>query len=101
MHKTLEERKRDLEKWISDTLGEVDKDDIIQKYDAYFKMWNKTYPIEYQINTIKRGGNFPQVSVLVDNMYIAELKSRILTSGHDLDEVQGDLTFDISKGTEK
>ncbi|MFX0150282.1 MAG: phenylalanine--tRNA ligase beta subunit-related protein [Candidatus Hodarchaeota archaeon] len=101
MHKALEERKRDLEKWIRDTLGEVDKDDIIQKYDTYFKMWNKTYPIEYQINTIKGGGNFPQVSVLVDNMFIAELKSRILTSGHDLDEIQGDLTFDISRGTEQ
>ncbi|MFX0173401.1 MAG: phenylalanine--tRNA ligase beta subunit-related protein [Candidatus Hodarchaeota archaeon] len=100
-HEALEERKRDLEKLIRDTLGEVDKDDIIQNYDAYFKMWNKTYPIEYQINTIKSGGRFPQVSVLVDNMFVAELKSRLLTSGHDLDEIRGDLTFDVSRGMEE
>jgi len=33
-------------------------------------------------------------------MFLAELKNRILTSGHDLDRIQGDLTFDISEGGE-
>jgi len=30
-------------------------------------------------------------------MFLAELKNRILTSGHDLDEIKGNLIFDISK----
>ncbi len=99
-NKALEERKRNLERKIRENFVEVDKDTIIQYYNTYFKLWNKTYPIEYQINTVKSGGQFPQVSVLVDCMFLAELKSRILTSGHNLDEFKGDLTFDISSGGE-
>ncbi|MFX0015989.1 MAG: phenylalanine--tRNA ligase beta subunit-related protein [Promethearchaeota archaeon] len=99
-YNALEERKRDLEREIREDYDNVDLDSMIQNYNAYFKIWNKTYPIEYQINTIKRGGRFPQVSVLVDSMFISELNNRILTSGHDLDSIQGDLFFDISRGGE-
>ncbi len=98
---TLEERKRSLEREIKEKYADVDKDEMIHYYNTYFKMWKKTYPIEYQINTVKSGGKFPQVSVVVDCMFIAELKNRILTSGHDLDEIKGDLTFDISRGGEQ
>ncbi|UCE13658.1 MAG: hypothetical protein JSV04_00435 [Candidatus Heimdallarchaeota archaeon] len=97
----LEDRKRNLERQIKEIQGEVNSNSMIQKYNSYFKRWNKTYPIEYQINTIRKGGTFPQVTVLVDSMFIAELNNRILTSGHDLDEIQGDLTFDISRGGER
>jgi DNA/RNA-binding domain of Phe-tRNA-synthetase-like protein len=34
-------------------------------------------------------------------MFIAELNNMILTSGHDFDTIQGDLTFDISKEGEE
>ncbi len=101
IHEALEERKRDLERRIREVHGEVDIDNIIQKYNTYFRMWKKTYPIEYQINTIRSGGKFPQVSVLVDSMFIAELNSMILTSGHDLEEIRGDLSFDISREGER
>ena len=97
----LEERKRTLEREIKEKYTEVDKDTVIHYYNTYFKLWKKTYPIEYQIKTVKSGGKFPQVSVIVDCMFIAELKNRILTSGHDLDEIKGDLTFDISQGGEQ
>ncbi|MFW9779348.1 MAG: phenylalanine--tRNA ligase beta subunit-related protein [Candidatus Heimdallarchaeota archaeon] len=79
---------------------ESDKDEILQNYASYFKRWGKTYPIEFQLKTIREGGQFPQVSVLVDSMFLAELKSRILTSGHDTDAIQGDLLFDVSDGGE-
>lgn len=97
----LEERKRTLERDIKEKYADVDKDSMIHYYNNYFKLWRKTYPIEYQIKTVKSGGKFPQVSVIVDCMFIAELKNRILTSGHDLDEIKGDLTFDISQGGEQ
>ncbi|MHA2297187.1 MAG: phenylalanine--tRNA ligase beta subunit-related protein [Candidatus Hodarchaeales archaeon] len=97
----LEEQKRDLEKKIREVHIEMDEDSIIQNYNSYFEKWKKKYPIEYQIKTIKSGGNFPRVSVLVDSMFLAELNSRILTSGHDLDKIQGDLIFDVSKGGER
>jgi len=98
-HEALEERKREVEKKIREM--NVDEDGIIQSYNAYFKRWGKTYPIEFQIRTIKGGGKFPQVSVLVDSMFLAELKNRILTSGHDLDAIQGNLIFDVSEGGER
>ena len=97
----LEERKRNLEKKIRKSHVEVAKDNIINYYNTYFKIWKKVYPIEYQIKTIKSGGKFPQVSVLVDCMFIAELNNKILTSGHDLDTIQADLIFDVSRGGEK
>jgi DNA/RNA-binding domain of Phe-tRNA-synthetase-like protein len=100
-NETLEERKRNLESEIKENYAEVDKDTMIHYYNTYFQMWKKTYPIAYQINTVKSGRKFPLVSVLVDCMFIAELKNRILTSGHDLDEIKGDLTFDISQGGEQ
>ncbi|MFX1284838.1 MAG: phenylalanine--tRNA ligase beta subunit-related protein [Promethearchaeota archaeon] len=101
IHEALEEIKRDLERSIREEYEEVDNDSMIQNYNSYFKKWNKIYPIEYQIKTIRSGGKFPQVSVLVDSMFVAELFNRILTSGHDLEEIHGDLTFDISREGER
>ncbi|MEM3693813.1 MAG: phenylalanine--tRNA ligase beta subunit-related protein [Candidatus Bathyarchaeia archaeon] len=98
-HDRLEERKREFEREIREI--DLEKDNIIKRYNAYFRSWGKTYPIEFQIKTIKNGGRFPQVSVLVDSMFIAELKNRILTSGHDLDSIQGNLAFEVSRGGEK
>ncbi|MFW9855508.1 MAG: phenylalanine--tRNA ligase beta subunit-related protein [Candidatus Thorarchaeota archaeon] len=100
-HNELESKKRDLEKMIREVYPEVDEDTTIRGYDTYFKKWGKTYPIAFQIKTIKEGGHFPQVSILVDSMFLAELKTRILTSGHDLDTIQGELIFDVSEGGER
>jgi DNA/RNA-binding domain of Phe-tRNA-synthetase-like protein len=101
IHEALETRKRALERRIRELFVDMNTDSMIKYYNTYFKIWGKIYPIEYQINTIKSGGKFPQVSVLVDSMFLAELNNRILTSGHNLDEIQGDLVFDVSKGGER
>lgn len=102
-HEALETRKRELERRIREDSGEVKDFEMIHYYNSYFKMWKKTYtyPIEYQINTIRKGRQLPQVSVLVDSMYIAELNNMLLTSGHDLDTIQGDLAFDVARGNEQ
>jgi DNA/RNA-binding domain of Phe-tRNA-synthetase-like protein len=95
-HDALEEWKRLLERKIREVYADPDEDSTIQSYNTFFKRWGKTYPIEFQIKTIKGGGRFPQVSTLVDSMFLAELKNRILTSGHDLDTIKGKLIFDVS-----
>ncbi|MBD3205905.1 hypothetical protein GF319_06130 [Candidatus Bathyarchaeota archaeon] len=97
----LENLKRELEKEIREEYPDVDKDQVIRSYDTYFKKWNKTYPIEFQIKTIKSGRQFPRVSALVDSMFLSELRNRILTSGHDLDSIQGELLYDVSDEGEK
>jgi DNA/RNA-binding domain of Phe-tRNA-synthetase-like protein len=94
----LEALKRELEKSIRESSGE---ENTMKSYDTYFKRWGKTYPIEFQIKTIKNGGSLPQVSLLVDSMFLAELKNKILTSGHDLDSLKENLFFDVSKGGEE
>jgi DNA/RNA-binding domain of Phe-tRNA-synthetase-like protein len=100
-HDGLEERKRRLEAEIREVYPDVEDDDVIQGYDSHFKRWGRTYPIEFQIKSIKKGRRLPRVSVLVDGMFMAELKNRILTSGHDLDAIRGGLSFDVSdKGEE-
>lgn len=95
-HDELEKRKRSLEEEIRENYPDVDQDSVIRSYDTYYKKWGKTYPIELQVKTIKAGGKFPQVSTSVDCMFLAELKNRVLTSGHDLDMVEGELRFDVS-----
>jgi DNA/RNA-binding domain of Phe-tRNA-synthetase-like protein len=92
----LEKEKRDLEAEIREDYPDVDQDEVIRSYDTYYKKWGKTYPIEFQVKTIKGGRNFPQVSTLVDSMFLAELRNRVLTSGHDQDRIQSDLWFDLS-----
>ncbi len=95
-HPSLEQAKRDLEGEIREDYPDVDQDEVIRSYDTYYKKWGKTYPIEFQVKTIKGGRNFPQVSALVDSMFLAELRNRVLTSGHDQDKIQSNLRFDLS-----
>lgn len=97
----LEKLKRELEREIREEYPEVDEDPVIRSYDTYYKKWGKAYPIEFQIKTIKGGGRFPRVSALVDSMFLSELRNRILTSGHDLDSVQGELWYDVSDEGER
>jgi DNA/RNA-binding domain of Phe-tRNA-synthetase-like protein len=95
-HPDLEETKRQLEKMIRETYPDPKDDPVIQSYQEYYSRWGKTYPIEYQIKSIKKGRNFPQVSTHVDCMFLAELGNRILTSGHDEDEIQGTPVYDLA-----
>lgn len=95
MH-ALEERKRLLEREVREAYPAVEEDSIIQSYDTFFKRWGKTYPLEFQIKTLKKGSRLPSISALVEGMFMAEIKNRILSSGHDLDALAGGLFFDVS-----
>jgi DNA/RNA-binding domain of Phe-tRNA-synthetase-like protein len=100
-HQDLEEAKRQLEKSIRETYPDPKDDSVIQSYQDYYSRWGKTYPIEFQIKSIKKGRTFPQVSTHVDCMFLAELGDRILTSGHDEDEVQGTPIYDLADDGEE
>ncbi len=95
-HPDIEQAKRLIEKKIRETYPVPEEDPIIQSYAGYFDKWEKTYPIEFQINSIKKGRTFPQVSTHVDCMFMAELENRILTSGHDRDTIQGRPVYDLA-----
>lgn len=92
----LEEAKQLLEKEIRDDYPEPRDDPVIGNYTLYYDKWGKTYPISYQIKSLKKGRGFPNISVYVDCMFMAELKNRTLTSGHDLDAIKGELVYDLA-----
>lgn len=95
-HQDLEQVKRQLEKTIREEYPDPKDDPVIQCYHDYYSKWEKTYPIEFQIKSIKKGRTFPQVSTHVDCMFLAELENRILTSGHDRDAIQGTPVYDLA-----
>jgi len=95
-HDGLENVKRLIEKRIRDEYPEPRDDSVIMSYGEYFARWGKTYPIQFQIRSIKSGKTFSKISALVDCMFMAELKNRVLTSGHDQDRVEGSLVFDLA-----
>ena len=97
----LDERKKNLQEEVENGYMNPDEDKILQSYIQYFKKWNKSYPIAYQLKSIHKGKGFPNVSVLVDSMFYVEIQNRILTSGHDLDEIVGNLEFTLSTGKEQ
>ena len=100
-HPDLEKAKHQLEEKIRETYSSPVDDDVIQCYADYYGKWGKTYHIEFQINSIKKGRGFPNVSTHVDSMFMAELENRILTSGHDADMVQGSLIYDLADDGEE
>jgi DNA/RNA-binding domain of Phe-tRNA-synthetase-like protein len=100
-HSSLEQAKRQLESRIRDEYPDPEDDSVIQAYAGYFDRWGRTYPIEYQIKSVKKGRTFPQVSTHVDCMFMAELEDRILTSGHDRDAIQGELVYDLADDGEE
>jgi DNA/RNA-binding domain of Phe-tRNA-synthetase-like protein len=95
-NKRLEDIKHSLEKNIREEYPAPRDDPVIQVYSDYFKRWNRTYPVEFQVKSIKAGRSLPTVSTLVDCMFMSELRNRILSSGHDLDSISGDAFFDLS-----
>ena len=54
-HPDIEQAKRLTEKKIRETYPTPREDPIIQRYAAYFDRWGKPYPLEVQIDSIKKG----------------------------------------------
>ncbi len=74
----------------------------IQAYNAYYKRYKKTYPIQLQLESIAlKGKSIPRVVALVEAMFMAELKNLLLTAGHDLEAIQKPVRLDVSNGSER
>ena len=66
-------------------------------YAAYYKRFKKSYHVLGQLESILlKGKNIPPVGIPVEAMFLAEVKSQMLTAGHDLDMTQGNLIIDIA-----
>lgn len=73
----------------------------IRAYEAYYRPFKKTYHVLLQLESVAlKGKALPNVAALVEAMFMAELKDRLLTAGHDLDSVQGPVKVDAAAGGE-
>ena len=105
-HPSLEHRKQVLENELRSRYAGMDRKALlalpaIQAYSAFYKAFKKTYHVQLQLESfLFKGRSFPQVSALVDAMFMAELSNLLLTAGHDLASLQGPLRLEIAQGTE-
>lgn len=75
----------------------IEADPIARAYAAYFRRHGARYPVVHQARSVLAGRPIESSLALVEAMFTAELDSLVLTSGHDLDAVQGPLRVDASR----
>lgn len=94
-----------LERQLREQFGELERPALrtiepLAAYTAYYKRFGQQYHVAMQIESIARKGKLiPRVAALVEATFIAELESMILTGGHDLNQVSGDILLDVSDGS--
>ncbi|MHA2089820.1 MAG: phenylalanine--tRNA ligase beta subunit-related protein [Candidatus Kariarchaeaceae archaeon] len=93
--------KQELEKYIRSHYQDVKKLATINSYNQFFKKFGKTYPIQYQIQSILKGKELYSTFNVVECMYLAELRYHFLTAGHDLDKLENSLETRQTDGSEK
>lgn len=66
-------------------------------YAAYYRRFKKTYHVLGQLESVVlKGKGIPPVGAPVEAMFTAEVKNLLLTAGHDLDLIEGNMTVDIA-----
>jgi DNA/RNA-binding domain of Phe-tRNA-synthetase-like protein len=104
-HAAMDQAKEELEGQIRASFAskeELRALDRLQAYRAYYKRFKKTYHVQLQLESIAfKGKSIPRVAALVEAMFVAELKNKLLTAGHDLDIVQPPVKLDVAQGSER
>lgn len=76
-------------------------DPVFSVYGDYYANFRKTYHLLLQLETVafdRKPISGP--SPLVEAMFMAELDNKLLTAGHDLQYVQGELQADLANNRE-
>jgi len=92
----LEAAKRSLEAQLR-AAADLDGDPVLRAYADYYRAFGKTFHVKAQWESVARKGKpIPSRAALVEAMFMAELRSLVLTAGHDLDQLEGELRADVS-----
>ena len=71
----------------------IKNDPVIQAYQRYYQQFKSNYHVRFQIETMTIKGKYmPIRSVLVDAMFMTELKYGLLIAGHDTNFVVQPIT---------
>jgi DNA/RNA-binding domain of Phe-tRNA-synthetase-like protein len=107
VHAGLESRKRELEEQLRAQFAGGDRKTVaalasIHAYDSYYRPFKKTYHVQHQLESVVfKGKPIPSAAALVEAMFMAELKSQLLTAGHDLDALRPPVILGVSSGNER
>lgn len=98
----LDDRKREAEARLRERYAGFSRRDfttlpVMAAYVAYYKRFDKTYHVLQQVESIaSKGKRLPDVSPLVDANFVAEVETLVLTAGHDVQKLRGDVVIDAS-----
>ena len=99
----LDDRKRQTEARLRERYQGFTRPDFLSlpvmvAYARYYKHFGKTYHVQLQVESIVlKGKSLPNVSPLVDANFIAEVETLVLTAGHDVGKLRGDVSIDVSR----
>jgi DNA/RNA-binding domain of Phe-tRNA-synthetase-like protein len=102
----LEEKKKALETSLRQRYAGYDRGNLsalepFPAYQVYYKRFKKTYHVYLQFESlVLKDRPIPSVAALVEAMFMAELKNRLLTAGHDLDNLHMPVVLDVARGDE-
>lgn len=106
-HPALAAAADELEQELRASFGGLARDALraiapLPAYAAYYKRFGQRYHVALQRESVvAKGKPIPRRGALVTAMFVAELRSLILTAGHDLDAVAGSLRLDVGSGEER
>ena len=70
---------------------------VMAAYERYYRRFDKTYHVLLQLESIvMKGKSLPHVSPLVDANFTAEVETLVLTAGHDVARLEGEVVMDVS-----
>jgi DNA/RNA-binding domain of Phe-tRNA-synthetase-like protein len=81
--------------------AKVRQQPVMNDYTQYYKQFKKSYHVLLQLDSIcNKNRSIPHADALIQAMFMAEMKSFILTAGHDMDQTAGSIKLDASHGDE-
>ena len=105
-HPELQKAKKALEEELRAQYAGMDrkalrKEPVLAAYDAFYRRFRKSYHVQLQLESVViKGKPIFSPSALVTCMFMAELKTGLLTAAHDFDALDLPLTAEIAAGEE-
>lgn len=100
---TLDARKREVVSRLRAKYKDFSRQDFLSipamaAYQKYYKRFSKTYHVLLQLESIVlKGKSLPNVSLLVDANFTAEVETLALTAGHDVSKLSGSIVMDVAR----
>jgi DNA/RNA-binding domain of Phe-tRNA-synthetase-like protein len=105
-HPGLNKAKEDLEEELRAKYREMDRKSLraeptMAAYDAFYRPFRKTYHVQLQLESVVfKDKPIFSPSALVTCMFMAELKTGLLTAAHDFTKLEKPLLADVANGGE-